>query len=95
MTRIKVTQELIHAGERGECKSCPIALAIQIHVRPEVTVMVDDATIDFETLNDDHTWRRLPDAAKAFVSAFDNSEPCGPFEFDLDIPTWALKGNND
>lgn len=91
MARITVTQAFIDAGERGECKSCPIALAIQIHVKPEVTVMVDDATIDFETLNGDYTWRRLPDAAKAFVSAFDNSEPCGPFEFELAIPKWALE----
>lgn len=94
---ISVSAEDIARGEREECETCPIALAIR-RVVPGTNVEVHYAWVGF---GDRYTWRTTPEngdrmlvpqrvplpwKAREFVDRFDAGEPVEPFEFHLDVP---------
>jgi hypothetical protein len=79
---IHVTQEMIAAGEIGDCKTCPIALALKAEGFVDITV--DGNCVDFYT--PDGKWSGvlvLPAAAREFVKAFDDEEFVAPIEFEM------------
>lgn len=81
--RIDVTQEDIDQGTRGQCKLCPVALAISrasgftAFVRFGVTLF-DDYRLEVERSG-------LPQAAVDFICKFDSELPVQPFSFDLPL----------
>ena len=73
---IKVTAEHIKNGQpRNNC-ACPIALAVDEQMKVKSVVTTYAIFIS-------NTRYVLPDAAKAFISAFDSLEQVEPFEFEL------------
>ena len=87
---IDVTQDHIDAGIRGQCKHCPIALAINEHVPGNVFTLVGPATIEFHINPHTEHVRRLttdtPERASLFVVHYDEGGDAAPFAFDLAIP---------
>lgn len=80
--KINVTQEHINTGEAGNCKACPVALALL------------DAGIALAGLSvgqDEITWMRsvptyridTPSRVAKFIEAFDEGAPVKPFSFIL------------
>jgi hypothetical protein len=71
-------------------KRCPVALAIRAHTHDGCYVVVGREEVDLEFMN---RYACLPTPSKAakFIAAYDGSKLVVPFEFDLDIPEWALK----
>lgn len=79
---IKVTQDHIDHGHKGECCGCPIALAAMD--AGLVNVVVGSIRLVY---NDFQYETCLPEAARRFISEFDRVGRGGvaPFEFEIDI----------
>lgn len=91
MTTIEVTRAHIRHGKRGECRNCPIALAVDSHLNRDHYCEVHH---DLSILNKHYLFSRvsmpLPASALNFAMDFDYGRPVEPFSFDIDIPTEAL-----
>jgi hypothetical protein len=100
MTTISVTQDDIEHGERGDCRGCPIARAVNrmlatgyfARVRDEISIWTEGGGRFVRGLD-------LPDAAREFIALFDSNNgdpddtPVKPFTFEIpDIPAEYLKG---
>lgn len=84
--RVNVTQRDIDEGEAKDCQQCPIARALWrvAKRRGAQKVQIGRGTWDVEFT--DYTkdvWGYLPDAAKAFVNAFDLGKTVQPRSFTL------------
>ena len=80
---IAVTEQCISAGKACGIHDCPIALALQIHFKPGLEIVVLGHCY---TVSDgiSRTFRALPAAGSEFIAAFDNEVDVRPFEFTLD-----------
>lgn len=88
MTTINVTARHIAAGEPGDCRFCPIALAVESAFPDATEIQVTGSSLSisrgarhFETL--------LPWKAIDFIRAYDEAGFVVPFSFDLDYPEVA------
>ena len=87
---VEVTEDDIRDGVEEEPDCCPIALAIRRQMHPDDEVTVDSCEMGplaghaFVTING--TDCQLPDAAKAFIDAFDDAQPVFPFRFQFELP---------
>ena len=80
--RIKVTEKHIDDGKVACSWGCPVALAMEdqegVH-----GVQVGLATAEWRK-DGNVCSGRLPNNAQDFIRAFDDEEPVGPIEFDLE-----------
>ena len=87
--RVRVTQEDIDAGVRGDCASCPVARAVARIAPTGWLVDVGLSTVAIFKPGrllqamDFH----LPDDVVAAITRFDEQGEMSPFEFDLPLPT--------
>ncbi len=82
---VKVTDEHIKHGRRGECDTCPIALALTQMGYFQVRVW-DDHISMAASISANHEDYELPRVAKNFIIDFDDSfgkPPPQPFEFEI------------
>ena len=98
---IDVTGEDILAGCRYVSDNCPVARAVQRHVRSDILVSIYDIAC-FQRLRKDgkpdRHYRNVtvecpayPPKAYLWVKAFDAGALVEPFTFDLDIPDEFIK----
>lgn len=83
IVRIDVTAEDIAHGVRGECDSCPIALAIERTLG--VVPLVNRFDVALDGCDDDNAID-LPSEATFFIEDFDMGLTPEPFAFDLEVP---------
>jgi hypothetical protein len=89
---IEVTQEDIDKGERRQCNTCPVALAITRQLPEElkgcvVSVTCLNATIFSKNTRGILRHAELPEEAADFIQRFDDHIGVQPFTFSL---TWWL-----
>jgi hypothetical protein len=85
MITVNVTQQHIDDGERMECKTCPIALALnEQHPMPKPW-RVGNTTSRWRE-ETPFGWCRLPLAAQTFIGDFDFQRPVQPFTFEMEVP---------
>jgi hypothetical protein len=89
---VEVTQEDIAMGQKANCTCCPIALAIDRIVTPNISVNVNQSRVWFsELVKDSDNWRvipyhaNLPEDAAQFILHFDSGHYVGPISFELDV----------
>jgi hypothetical protein len=81
---VRVTEEHIGRGARGQNNCCPIALAVKDAGVPWARV----GSLSIRLLLRDMTFLvRLPEAAMRFVAAFDNGHPVRPIYFEIHLPS--------
>lgn len=86
---IKLTQEHIDRGTRGDCLDCPLALAAKEAGIKTPWVTETYITSDNASAPDDKMY--LPKIATDFIRNFDgevegaDASKCVPFEFELDL----------
>lgn len=84
---VRVTQEHIREGKRGECGECPVALAL-VEAFETHDVSVFDENWDWYLEVAGKTIK-APDEVVSFARAFDNKYPVEPFEFEVpELPKW-------
>lgn len=81
--KVKITDDHIRYGQRGNCKKCPIAIAL---TEMGYDVRVLHSYVEFF---DKHGFTEvpLPRIAQDFIERFDSYENPAPFEFDLELST--------
>ena len=82
LLNVTVTEDHIARGERGQCSSCPLALAVldATGLTPSVSlrrVLIPGMSGD---------WIFLPDKAIRFRERFDDGKKVTPFSFTLEVP---------
>lgn len=95
LTKIKVTQSLIDAGDRESCTRCPVAMAIAeaTNVIPYVDLTGAYLYMSVNPKRDIHL--NFPKEVTSKINLYDLTGKMKPFEFDLDIPTMFLKELTD
>lgn len=83
---ITITESDIANGQSSACTLCPIALALERATGERWFVGTKGVTLLVHLGDPEGTWSLLPDAARAFVQAFDKGQSVEPFSFELDIP---------
>jgi hypothetical protein len=87
MTTISVTAGHIAKGRPGDCRLCPVALAV------EDVFLGTNCWAARYTLTLYSNGQRLrvphPGSVLKFIRAFDSAEPVEPFTFELDYPAVA------
>ncbi len=79
--KIKLTQSHIDAGVKGDCGSCPVALAVmEATGAKEAGVAGGSMWIEGYRLI-----TSTPAAIRDFIDAFDAGRPVEPFEFDIEL----------
>ena len=94
---VKVKDFHIEQGTRGSTHSCPIALALEEIILPDIFPSVG-STNGFITFCDEKEDNnsplprivKMPDEATGFVAIFDRGGEVRPFAFELDIPAELL-----
>lgn len=80
--RVEVTAAHIERGEVGNCKTCPVAMAM-------IDVGIEDPIAGYG-LSGTFRGRRflvpMPDGVSDFILAYDRYEVPDPMGFDLEIP---------
>jgi hypothetical protein len=95
ITTIRVTEEHIRKGRAKDCRACPVALAIEDVVRPDLMVWVDSKSvelIDPGLVECNVFGARITDEVADRIQKFDFDGIMQPFAFDLDIPQEFLRG---
>lgn len=86
LVTVHVTQEMIDAGRRKKCLTCPIAIAVTELLadwhRASVT-FGHFAVCNTKTNEFLGSEIKLPIAVTRFIHAYDNREPVNPFSFTL------------
>lgn len=77
---IHVTAEDIATGVRGECMTCPVAIAVNRVTRTWCYVFSDGHI----GIHGDQ-WIEAPREVSMFLQMFDAGLPVTPFTFELDI----------
>jgi len=87
---VKVTQDHIDRGRKGECRLCPIALALSEKGYQDVVVGVPCGTEITVTLSNDGKFQSyiLPQKASYWIEDFDRDKVQLPIEFDMTL--WSL-----
>lgn len=94
---ISVTEEHIRVGDKKQCSSCPIALAIKEFISPFVSLAVAfELTLHYKKRTENWCLLHnhvidLPQEALTFIKEFDDGEAVDPFKFELKIPKCLLK----
>lgn len=95
IVQIEVTGEDIAKGVIGECRACPVALAVNRALSLHVDI-ANGASVSNEHIDIRFDWcciARIPTPAIAaeFIHQFDDNAGPHPFAFPLDIPdsAWA------
>lgn len=85
--RVEVTEEDIREGERDNCRSCPIALALQRALPPDVELVTVGRYYARWAFDESKfaLWfaATLPLQAKRFIALFDDGMAVEPFAFEL------------
>lgn len=79
---IQVTNAHIQNGIKGNCKHCPVALAVMEITHGEVLVGNDKLAAK---INDNNHWAYTPDNVNDFVYDFDAGMPVQPFTFEIEL----------
>jgi hypothetical protein len=77
---INVTQEDIDSGHKGQCETCPIALAAMRVFKTRVLAEGQELHVYH---NDIWNLFFLPEEATYFIKAFDHDKPVSPFSFEI------------
>ncbi len=86
--RVRVTQEDIDEGVRGDCAGCPVARALLRTVPGILAAHVSTGHVDLEMyVAPDFVDIPLPSIAVTAIAEFDAGYPMSPFDFDLPLPT--------
>lgn len=90
---VRVTDADIRDGEQGECKRCPIALAITRRLSDRADVKVSNRLVRFWDLRDlaFEQVEVLPEPARRFIYIFDLDGSAEPFAFPLQVPRRLMK----
>lgn len=92
--KIRVTKKDIEAGQKSDCKKCPIARAARraLHRMVYVAygeiysmVLVENLTGKEYYQSSGEVLCELPKRASAFIGRFDSRRPCKPFEFNVKV----------
>lgn len=79
---VKVTQDNIDRGARGDATECPVALALQdLGLQ---TPWAGSTSLGFVVGNDVSWSSALPEVARHFINEFDRAQPVEPFEFSIE-----------
>lgn len=91
--KINVTARDIKLGKVSSIRTCPIALAIQRHVKDHVLVLVGSTSLELKSALRIYrfTYLALPPSAQGFIYDFDHACTTKPFRFTLDIHKHLLK----
>jgi len=81
---IHVTRDDIDRGRQGDCKSCPVALALRRAVRCDFAV--GDQLVSFYPEEGGLFHRPLPPNVVDHINVFDVCGEMHPFSFALDLP---------
>jgi len=89
---VNVTARDIANGIRGECRSCPVARAInRLLKKPYVSIVGFSSVCYHSITNSGNVYG--PDAPKnasSFIHAFDANQNPQPFKFRMSIPKMVL-----
>lgn len=83
---INVTQEHIDKGMKGNCRKCPIALAVEQDYKPLAPPQVGLTCMLITDLEGKAVTVSLPDECSNFIFRFDSERDVKPFSFELEIP---------
>jgi len=87
MTAVSVTADHIAMGDRENCETCPVALAIAETFADLTYVSVDPGGLIAATgLPGREIFVDLPREVQEFIWDFDDGDPVEPFTFELDYP---------
>lgn len=92
---ILVTAQDIERGRREECRSCPVAIAINRAIPSRnwrSLVGLYEVAFEFGAAGTYGLYpvANLPRAASTFIARFDREEPVEPFEFVMALPEAVL-----
>ncbi len=89
--KVEVTFDDVAKGERGDCRYCPIALALERVLTERALFVVDGRTISWAgpTVGA-HGYVDLPESAREFIYVFDGAGDVEPFEFEIELPDKLL-----
>jgi hypothetical protein len=95
--KVRVTREKLATGKPRHCQSCPVALAINEHLKPGFHAFVAswDFIIDGPASEGILYESHLPCCVTARIVRFDNGRGGRPFKFTLALPTRFLKDTLD
>lgn len=83
-TTVKVSAASIAFGTQGDCKKCPIALALVALGCFGIDVEGDSAYFYQHVAGEPVALKAsLPDVARSFILRFDDGKAVEPFEFDI------------
>jgi hypothetical protein len=88
MTTISVTAEHIAKGRPGDCRFCPVALAVE-DAFPGTNCWVARDTLTLYSNGRQRLRVPHPGTVLKFIRAFDSADPVEPFTFELDYPAVA------
>lgn len=99
LTTITMLPEDIRDGVRKDCNRCPIALAVDRHLKPGYEASIRIISYGIQRPIEGSTAHEvqngeLPDTVRAFIRVFDAAETFplpSPITFELDIAEEALK----
>jgi len=87
---IEITRELAMRGSRWVCSQCPVALAINQHLRPGLQSYVGKEMV--QIVGSRSHVSQLPTVAHEFIRRFDHQLPINfPVTFRLALPKQVLK----
>ena len=95
---VKVTEEDIRQGDQRDCHSCPVALAVGRELNSKTKGKVRPAWLRLEHENGCALLVDFPLRVRAWIHAYDwvaQNERGGihTFEFEIELPAWAVKEN--
>lgn len=92
LLKIKVTEDDIAKGIRGDGASCPIARACKRMGFEAVDAMPESISLSCPKTKADYRGR-TPEPARRFMSAFDSKLKVSPFEFEIEITGYEPEPN--
>jgi hypothetical protein len=86
VTAVSVTAEHIFMGDREDCETCPVALAIAETFDDLTHVAVGPDVITLQDLEGSRVRIGASREVQEFIWDFDDGGTPGPFTFELDYP---------
>jgi hypothetical protein len=95
MIVVHVSKENIERGTRGDCKACPLAIAINARLRPGCRSSVGAIWITFSDAADSENLEliRTPSCCEDFASLYDATGRAEPQLFAINVPRRFLRSN--
>lgn len=87
---VKVTKRHILNGERNNCYSCPISLAIGDACDCDKVIVDENSASFIEETDGKRIYHKLPRSAIRFIKRYDEEESVKPFKFILSERTRCL-----